>query len=154
MNISFRIAESSDVEEIIKLCNECFEENTDIDFAKEIFEKTKDDKNQIYLVGEVNDEIIAHTKITIIPTMFGEMQTYSVLNHVCVKKEYRRHNVATLMLQECERISKENGCVSIVLWSMNYRQAAQSCYSKYGFLAKDAKFYSKNLYKEKNYENK
>ena len=34
---------------------------------------TKNDKNQIYLVGTINGQIIAHTKITVIPTIYEKM---------------------------------------------------------------------------------
>jgi len=145
MEVKFRKATMDDVEAIIKLCNECFEENTSIDYAKKIYKETENDENQIYLVGIANDEIIAHTKITIIPTIYEKMNTYSILNHVCVKPEYRRHNIATKMLDECERISKEKNCVAMELWSNNFRQAAHACYKNYGFVVNDAKFFSKEI---------
>lgn len=145
MEIKFRVATADDIEAIIKLCDECFNEKTDIEYAKRIYEQTKDDKNQIYLVGMDGDLMVAHAKITIIPTIYEKMNTYSILNHVCVKPEYRRHNIATKMLKECEKISKENNCVAMELWSMNFRHAAHECYKKYGFLVNDAKFFSKEI---------
>ena len=86
MKVDFKIATIDDVENIIALCNECFGENTDVEKAKEIFLKTSSDENNIYLVGIVNEKIVAHVKITIIPIMYEKMKTYCVLNHVCVKK--------------------------------------------------------------------
>ena len=145
MEILFRRAVLEDVEEIINLCNECFNENTSLDYAKRVFEETKTDKNQIYLVGIVDGKIVAHSKITIIPTMYEKMNTYSILNHVCVKPEYRRHNLATKMLVECENICKEMGCVAMELWSGNFRQPAHECYKRYGFIVEDAKFFSKKI---------
>lgn len=145
MEVNFRKATIDDVEAIIKLCNECFDENTSIDYAKRIYKETENDDNQIYLVGIANDEIIAHTKITIIPTIYEKMNTYSILNHVCVKPEYRRHNIATKMLDECEKISKEKNCVAMELWSNNFRQPAHACYKNYGFIVNDAKFFSKEI---------
>ena len=145
MDIKFREAVDTDVEEIIELCNECFDEKTNIEYANKIFENTKNDENQIYIVGTVDDKIIAHLKITIIPTIYEKMNTYSILNHVCVKPEYRRHNIATKMLQYCEKICKEKGCVAMELWSNNFRQAAHECYKNYGFIVNDAKFFSKEI---------
>lgn len=145
MKVEFRKARLEDIEEIIALCNECFNENTNLDYAKEMFKKTENDENQIYLVGIVDEKIIAHTKITIIPTIYEPMKTYSILNHVCVKPEYRRQNIATLMLEVCEKISKEKNCVDMELWSKNFRVPAQSCYLKYGFIVEDAKFFSKDI---------
>ena len=148
MEVKFRKATLNDVESIVKLCNECFDENTTIDYAKKIFIETENDSNQIYLIGELEGYIIAHTKITIIPTIFEEMNTYSILNHVCVKEEYRRHNIATKMLEECEKICKEKKCISIKLWSKNFREAAQSCYKNFGFTVEDAGFFEKRIDKE------
>ena len=143
--MNFKIATEDDIENIVQLCNECFNESTSIDYAKRIFCETKNDKNQIYLVGYINSELVAHAKITVIPTMYEDMNTYSILNHICVKEKYRRHNIATKLLVECERISKENGCVVMELWSRNFRHAAHECYKQYGFNVDDASFFSKRI---------
>lgn len=145
MNIYFRKACYDDVFDIITLCNECFGEETDIEYAKENFKKTENDDNQVYVVGLVDGKIIAHSKITIIPTMYKPMATYAILNHVCVKPEYRRHKIATKMLDFCNEICKENNCVKMELWSNNSRVPAHACYYEYGFNAEDAKFFSKEV---------
>ena len=145
MEVLFRKATIDDVEDIITLCNECFEEETSLDYAKKVFTETMHDPNQIYLVGIVDGKIVAHTKITIIPTIYEKMNTYSIINHVCVKPEYRRHNIATQMLDEVTRICKDMGCKAIELWSNNFRVPAHACYQKYGFIVNDAKFFSKEI---------
>lgn len=142
MTVDFRIANESDVESIIKLSNECFDEETSLDYAKRVFNETKNDDNQIYLIGVVNDEVVAHVKITIIPTIYEKMNKYAILNHVCVRPDYRRHNLATKMLEECNKICKDKGCVAMELWSMNFREAAHACYKNFGFHVDDAKFFS------------
>ena len=145
MKVEFRKATIDDVEGIIKLCNECFNENSSIEYAIENFNKTKDDPNQIYLIGVVDGIIIAHTKITVIPTMYEAMNTFSILNHVCVRPDLRRHNIGTQMLDEITKISKENNCKTMKLWSKNFRQAAHACYQHYGFTIDEAKFFEKEI---------
>lgn len=145
MNIIFRKANFDDVEQIVELCNECFGEQTNVEYARCVFNETKDDKNQIYLVGVLDGKIVAHTKIAIIPTMFEPMSTYAILNHVCVKPNYRRHNIGTKMLVECEKICKEMNCVEVKLWSKNFRVAAHECYKHYGFNIVEAKFFEKKV---------
>lgn len=145
MEVKFRKATIEDVEGIITLCNECFGEETSMEYAKRVFEETMHDSNQIYLVGILEDQIVAHTKITIIPTIYEKMNTYSIINHVCVKPEYRRHNIATQMLDEVTQICKDMGCKAIELWSNNYRIPAHACYNKYGFIPNDATFFSKEI---------
>ncbi|MBP3635354.1 MAG: GNAT family N-acetyltransferase [Bacilli bacterium] len=145
MDIKFKVATIDDVYDIVDLTNECFFEKTDKEYARKVFEQTKDDKNQIYVIGRLNDKIIAHTKITIIPTMFEGMETYAILNHVCVKEEYRRHKIATHLLDEISKICKEKGCISIKLWSGNFRKAAHACYKDYGFEPFECGFFQKQL---------
>ena len=145
MKIEFRVATIDDVENIIDLCNECFNENTSIEYAKKIFNETKNNPNDIYLIGSVDGNVIAHAKITIIKTMYEDMNTYSILNHVCVKPEYRRHKIATKMLEVIEKICKEKGCKKMELWSNNVRKAAHACYKNYGFGLDEAGFFSKEI---------
>lgn len=143
MEAKYRKATADDVEAIVELCNECFFENTSLDYAKKMFAESEKDENQIYVVGYIDDVIVSHAKITIIPTMYEDMNTYSILNHVCVRPEYRKHFIATKMLTVCERISKDHNCVKMELWSNNSRQPAHACYKNYGFVVEDAKFFSK-----------
>lgn len=145
MEVKFRIANINDIESIVKLCNECFEENTEVEYATRIYKENEHDKNQIYLVGEIDEKIIAHTKITVIPTIYEKMNTYAILNHVCVKPDFRREHIGSKMLSVCEQIAKDHGCVKMELWSMNFRQAAHACYLNYGFVVDDAKFFSKEI---------
>lgn len=145
MEVIFQKATEKDVEEIIELCNTCFNEQTDLEYAKKVFAETKNDENQIYLIGIVDGEIVAHSKITIIPTMYMPMATYSILNHVCVKPEYRRHGIATMMLDKIKEICVEKNCAKIELWSNNVRTAAHACYHNYGFHLDEAGFFSYNL---------
>jgi ribosomal protein S18 acetylase RimI-like enzyme len=145
MELIFRKATTADIPAIIELCNQCFEENTDVNWASYVFKKTKHDLNQIYLVGVVGDEIVAHTKISIIQTMYSNMGTYAIINHFCTKEKYRRHSIATKMLDEVVKICKDTDCKSIKLWSKNHRLAAHSCYTKYGFEIIDASFFELSI---------
>ncbi len=143
MNIKFSIMTESDLENTIRLCNICFNEETDITKAREIYEINKDDPNQIYLIGKMDDKIIAHMKISIIPTIYGPMSTYAILNHVCVHPDYRRHKIGTRLLDEATKICKSKNCVCMELWSMNFRIPAHALYKNYGFTVEDAKFFKK-----------
>lgn len=148
MDIKFTIATINDVAGIIELTNEVFEENTSIEYATRVFEETKDDLNNIYIIGKVDGKTVAHAKVTIINTIYEKMNTYAILNHVCVKPEYRRHNLATLMLDEITKICKARNVVALKLWSNNVRIAAHACYKNYGFTLDEAGFFSKSIVEE------
>lgn len=145
MNLQFRIATKDDIKGIIELCNECFNENTSLEYAKKIYLDNKDDVNQIYVIGILNDKIIAHSKINIIPTIYEDMNTYAILNHVCVKPELRREHIGTKLLDYCFKIAKDHNCKCVELWSKNFREAAHGLYHSYNFDVMDAKFFTKNV---------
>ncbi len=130
---------------IVELCNECFDERANTSYATEVFERTMVDSNQVYLIGVVEGRVIAHAKVTVIPTIFEDMNTFAILNHVCVKPEFRRKHVGTSLLDECFKIAKERGCKCVELWSKNFREAAHGLYLKYGFEVMDAKFFTKDI---------
>ena len=146
MNLEFKEASIENIEEIIKLCNECFNENTSLKYALKIFLENCDDKNQIYLIGIVNKEVVAHLKINIIPTIYEKMGTYAILNHVCVKKEYRRHGIGTKLLEKAFEISKEHNCKCVELWARNERVGVKEFYNNSHFEVMDAKFFIKEFF--------
>ncbi len=145
MKIEFKIATFEDIAGIIELCNSCFNEQTSLSQAEKIYKENAHDCNQIYVIGVVDNQIVAHTKINIIPTIYEDMNTYAILNHVCVKKELRREHIGTKLLDECFKIAKEHNCKYVELWSKNFRQAAHGLYHKYGFEVMDAKFFTKRI---------
>lgn len=148
MKIKFKLAEVSDIKGLVDLCNECFEENTSHEKALKIFNETMHDPNQVYLIGIMDGKIVAHTRIAIVKTMFDGMDTFAILNHVCVKPDYRHHHIATHMLEVIKTICTQKGCCAIKLWSRNFRVPAHTCYKKFGFVADDATFFSLDITKE------
>lgn len=145
MEVTFRPAAKSDIGDIIALTNECFDETTPLEYAERVWSQTENDSNTIYLNGYLGDQLVAHVRITIIPTIYEEMNTFAILNHVCVKPDLRRHHLGTKLLDETFRVCKERGVKTIELWSKNFRQAAHGLYHKYGFEVMDAKFFSKDI---------
>lgn len=145
MNVQFKVATFDDLEGIIRLCDECFNEHTDLDYAKRIYRENENDANQIYVIGLINGEIVAHAKINVIPTIYEDMNTYAILNHVCVKTEFRRSHIGTNLLNACFKIAKEHNCKCVELWSKNFREAAHGLYNSYGFEVMDAKFFTKDV---------
>ncbi len=141
MELHFRFAKPEDLKELVDVCNACFDEQTVYEQALEIFYETYHDPNQLYLIGLLDGKIVAHTKITIVPTIFNDMGIFAILNHVCVLPDYRRHHIAEHMMNVIKKVCKDRGCKAIKLWSCNFREPAHKCYYKEGFEALDAKFF-------------
>ena len=145
MGVHFRLAKLEDINELVALMNECFDENTSVDYARKVFLETEKDPNQIHLIGIIDDQIVAYAKITIIPCISSPMETFAILNHVCVKPEFRREHIGTKLLEECERIAGEHGANKLELWSANFREAAHALYKKFGFTIFDGPFFQKEI---------
>ncbi len=145
MEVKFRLMERDDLEEVINLCNVCFDEETSLEHAQRIFDEEADLSRQIYVVGEMNGEIVAHALLNIVPTIYENMNIYAILNHVCVKPEYRRSGIGMKLLDYCFEIAKDNHCRTVELWSKNFRIAAHGLYHKYGFDVLEAAFFEKEV---------
>ncbi len=145
MEVIFKNLELGDIEATIDLCNLCFSETTDYEYAKKVFLENMNNPNDIYINGLVDGKVIAHAKLTVIKTMYKPMATYGILNHVCVHPDYRRHQIATHLLDVLFKVAKDSNCEVVELWSKNFRQAAHGCYKKYGFELVDAGFFSKEV---------
>lgn len=145
MEVTFREMKKKDIPNVIALCNDVFKEETSLEYAMKIYKKHRKDPNQIYIVGIVDGVIVSHLKISVIQTIYEKMNTYAILNHVGVKEEYRRHGIATKMLDVAFEIAKEHGCKMVELWSNNVRTAAHACYYNYGFKLDDAGFFSMSV---------
>ena len=145
MQPRFRLAKISDVKGIVTLCNEVFKEVTVVEKAEQIFRATAADEKQIHLVGELEGEIIAYAKVTIVPTLSEDLGTFAILNHVCVKPELRRGGIGTKLLNACFAVAKHYNCKSMKLWSKNFRRPAHRLYRKYGFKIVAAKFFEKEI---------
>ena len=145
MEVSFRTAKAEDLLDIITLTNTCFNEETPLAYAQKVWRETETDTNQISVNGYLDGKLVAHTKITIIPTIYEDMNTFAILNHVCVYPEVRRQHLGTKLLDEVFRICKERNVKVVELWSKNFREAAHALYKKYGFEVVDAKFFSKDV---------
>ena len=144
MEISFKEVGPGAAAEVTSLTNECFNENASTDAVKSFIEAHQN-KNQIYLAGYLENTLVAFALISIIETPFPGMDTYAILNHVCVKPEYRRHHLGTKLLTEVEKICEGKGVNSLKLWSKNFRIPAHALYQKFGFKIVDAKFFEKEL---------
>ena len=55
----FKALELEDLQSTIDLCNLCFDEVTDYDYAKKVFLETRNDSNNIYINGIVEGKVIA-----------------------------------------------------------------------------------------------
>ena len=145
MDVVFKSLELEDLKSTIDLCNLCFEENNDYSYAEKVFLETKNYPSCVYINGIHNGKVIAHTKLTIIKTMYESMGTYAIINHLCVHPDYRRHHIASYLIKVVFKVAKDYNCNAVKLWSNNYRVAAHNCYKRNGFTLDETGFFTKEI---------
>lgn len=145
MEATFRTATFDDLGDIIALTNQCFDEHGTLEYAEKIWQQTANDENQIYVNGYLNGELVAHLKLTIVPTIYEKMNTFAILNHVCVRPDMRRNHLGTKLLDAAFAICRERNVKDVKLWSCNFREAAHAMYKHYGFGVLDAKFFERKV---------
>lgn len=123
---------------------------SDIEALKKIYSKSFGNAidnvsyaDNIYVV-EINSAVVGMCMIDYINHIFsGDKHVY--INDICVSIDYRRRGVASFMLSEVIKLSKDNGASSIMLTSSNDRKDAISLYEKFGFLKRDTNVFKKKI---------
>lgn len=134
MNIELLKENSSSLEELIKLS-----------FGKEVSKIDIEDclkKNIRFLCAKKDDDVIGSIMIT---TQYNPVRNTKdfYLDYVCVKEEYRNSGIGSQLLNELERIAKEENVENIILETSFPRVIAQHFYEKNNYIKKDAYIYNK-----------
>lgn len=135
MKVLIRKIRHSDYLGIIDLFNECFNKNImyhDLNFTD----------NKIIIVAEVNNEIVASAEIDILNNEI-ENRKYSIVNNICIKKEYQKSSIVTLLIEACVNLSKENECLEVML-AVNSKYNFDLC-KKLGFKDIDNLIFKKDI---------
>ncbi len=99
--------------------------------------------DNIYVVVN-DDDIVGMCMVNYIDHIFSGVRTL-YLNDVCVAKDFRRHGVATFMLDEVTKMAISNGVNYIMLTSSKKRSGAIGLYNKSGFYRYDTNVFRKEL---------
>ena len=122
-----------------KLYNEVF------NAENEIIDIEKSKKNNIKFLCAIDDnEIVGAIMIT---TKFDYVQNIKTfyLDYVAVLEKYRRKGIATLMLQEVEKLEKKEKISFIEFTSNSKRLEAIKLYSSLNYNIKDTNVFFKKI---------
>ena len=134
MNIEIIKEDSTSLEELLK---EAFNKD-----AEKINIKDCLNKNIRFLCAKKDNEVVGTIMIT---TKYNPVRGTKdfYLDYVCVKDSCRNSGVGTLMLQELDKIAKEENVSKIILETSFPRVAAQHLYEKNNYIKKEAYIYNK-----------
>lgn len=100
-----------------------------------LVEKTKkdlNDKEKIYLVAEIDNEIAGFIAGEVLDKWFYK-EKVAMLNYICVDKKYQNNGVAQCLLGEFQKIMKLKGSKYLRLNAFSHNEPAINFYEKNDF---------------------
>lgn len=141
-NLTFRLATTEDLPEIIKmLADDVYgavrENSTTIVSDKYLnaFKKIQEDPNQELTVAEINGNKVATFQLTFIQYLNFEGTLRAQIEAVRTHSEYRGQGIGTKILIYAINRAKEKGCHLVQLTSDKRRTEAIKFYERLGFKA-------------------
>lgn len=133
-SLVIRPMEEADVEAATGLGEEAFS----MPWSADAFHKVLQDKNSVYVVAQVNRQVVGMCGVT---NILGDGD----INNVAVTSAFRGQGIASAMLQEMIRLGEEKGIQDFTLEVRVSNQAAIHVYEKLGFVSEGIRpgFYDK-----------
>ena len=122
--------EEKDLIQLQKLLKNVFNNNINYEKMKDLYKKTKDNKN-VYTIGYyINDNLIGIVTLNILTLPSGKEAT---IWDLAVQEEYRRLGIATKLMKRAEEIAKQQEITRIWLFSGFHRKYAHKLYRNLGY---------------------
>lgn len=123
--------EERDLEQLYKILMDAFNDNTEFDRFKELYNTSKQDKNTHILGYYINDILVGTLLYNIL--VMPNRKEITIWN-VAVNPEFRKQGIATALMKNVEDIaSKDNDVSRIWLFSGCHRASAHNLYKKLGY---------------------
>ncbi len=136
--MNFKILDNlTDERKVIELIKKTFDFESDLKEIEQV-------NNVKFLILKNNDDVIACTMITKKIDPIKNISTF-YLDYICVDNQYRHQGIGTKMLNEVEKIAKEENINYLELTSNEKRYYAREMYQKFGFTIKDTDLFVKEL---------
>lgn len=135
---NINLAQTCDLEQIADIYDKSFETVTDIQKMAVNFRHIRRNPNYYALVEKEGSVVKGFAMLVVLEDIFENCNPYATLWSVCVAPEYRRHGVATKLLEQVDKVANERNCEFITLITGNSRTDAHALYRKNGYdLKKD-----------------
>lgn len=123
--------EERDLEQLYKILIDAFNDNTEFDRFKELYNTSKQDKNTHILGYYINDILVGTLLYNIL--VMPNRKEITIWN-VAVNPEFRKQGIATALMKNVEDIASKDSDVSrIWLFSGCHRTSAHKLYKKLGY---------------------
>lgn len=132
--ISIRKYQKEDFLEVKNLISEAFS----------IERKEEDVFGYYEIVACLDDKIVGYLLLTKVLDPIVD-ECYFLVDYVCVKREYQNQKIGKMLMDEAEKIARENQASYMQLTCSRFRKAAHFLYEECGFVVRDSDIFRKVL---------
>ena len=103
------------------------------DILEKKIEQLIEDKNEVFLVAEINQQVCAFIAMHFVPQLAVEGD-YARVSYFCVDEKYRSLKIGKTLLNHVENIARDRKCDRVELRSADYRKVAHRFYLTNGYI--------------------
>ena len=110
--MEYRIAEKSDLKEIIELYKQLNSDDIEIEYNKalSIWEKTESINIIKYFIAVENSKVVSSCNIAIIPNLTRDGRPYAIIENVITDILYRRKGIGRKVIENAINYANRNNC--------------------------------------------
>ena len=138
--------EFKDLPGLKKLYEDAFDGSiTDYNKMTNIYDQIKDNPNYVVLCAKTNEQIVGTVLGVICNELFGQCQSFMVLEDVAVLKTHRGLGIGKQLMIRIEEYAKLANCSMILFVSSEHRKSAHRLYESVGYGIDKVNGYRKRL---------
>lgn len=145
IDYKIRRINESDLEEIANLYMFFWNDRMNLPKMKQKLAELSKNSNYIFLCAEKEGKVIGTIQGIICEELYGECVPFLVMENFIVHEDYRARGVGRNLLNELEKIGKENNCSQIIFITETDREETVKFYEKVGFNSESHKGFKKSL---------
>jgi len=100
---------------------------------REIWKSIMQSDRFIYLVAELNDQVVATCNVSLIPNLTRGGRPIALIENVVTHGNYRRRGFGKALIEHALNIARENNCYKAMLMTNVLRKEAHKFYESLGF---------------------
>lgn len=143
--MDIRNLQQNDLENLIPLYKEFWDEDSDLLKMKETYKQIVKDPNHIILTAVEKGILIGTISGIVCRSLYGDCSPFLVIEDFIITEKYRGKGIGKKLLSAIEEAGKVKGCNQAILVTETNRKDAQRFYESCGFPAGKNVGYKKSL---------
>ncbi|MFU1792608.1 GNAT family N-acetyltransferase [Paenibacillus azoreducens] len=144
--VTIRHIQEKELPALGRLYEELMEIHTNVDQMRQVF-KSAERSGNYHLIGAFYEGELAGSLLGIVCLDFiGACKPFMVIENVIVSDRIRRQGIGKKLMDEIEKIARENGCGYIILVSGEQRKEAHVFYEQLGYRDEKVEGFRKHLH--------